>query len=87
MDIKEGLVVPPDDTLAGWRREDRLALAAEHEAAAKAVRDPWLREQHRIKQVQQTAGLYAPDTAAPDDAVSRFLRDAAAAKEALNERA
>ena len=87
VDIKEGLIVPPDDTLAGWRREKRLALAAEHEAAAKAVRDPWLREQRRIKQEQQTAGLCARDTAALDDAVNRFLRDAAAAKEALDERA
>ena len=51
------------------------------------MRDPWLREQHRIKQVQQTAGLYAFAAAAPDDAVNRFLRDAAAAKEALDERA
>ena len=83
VDIKEGLVVPPDDTPAGWRREDRLALAAKHEAAAKAVRV----EQRPIKQVQQTAELYDSDTAAPDDTVSRFLRDAAAAKEALNERA
>ena len=83
--IKEGLIIPPDDTPAGLRRADRHALAAKHEEAAKALRDHWLREQRRNKQVQQTVGLYARDTAALDEAVNRFVRDAAAAKEALDE--
>ena len=70
VDIKEGLVVPPDDTLAGWRREDRLALAAEHEAAAKAVAE--------AAEYDDQSG--APTNMAAKRELARFWRAGAAAQ-------